>query len=633
MKWVAILLLLGIAQAQGPGFSIRLSPSTLTLPPGGDTAFTLTLEPRGGFTGAVTLRLVGAPAGVGFAVTRLQVASSSPITQGLVLGVDTGVAPGTYNLTLQAESDGQVQTTALTLRVALPTGTLLWTRQFGTDRLDKASALAVDSQGNVLVAGEVVNALPGQAPLGRTDAFLRKYDPNGNPIWTRQFGTGGFDEANALAVDGQGNVLVAGQVEGALPGQIHLGNSDAFLRKYDPNGNPIWTRQFGTSGDEAASALAVDGQGNVLVAGWVTGALPGQTHLGKSDAFLRKYDPNGNPIWTRQFGTDSAETVSALAVDGQGNVLVAGDVAGALPGQTHLGFFDAFLRKYDPNGNPIWTRQFGTGDRDEANALAVDGQGNVLVAGWVAGALPGQTHLGVTDAFLRKYDPNGNPIWTRQFGTDSAETVSALAVDGQGNVLVAGDVAGALPGQTHLGFFDAFLRKYDPNGNPIWTRQFGTGDRDEANALAVDGQGNVLVAGWVAGALPGQTHLGVTDAFLRKYDPNGNPIWTRQFGTDSAETVSALAVDGQGNVLVAGDVAGALPGQTYLGDSDAFLRKYDPNGNPIWTRQFGTSDFDEANALAVDGQGNVLVAGRVGGALPGQAHLGSTDAFLRKYSP
>ena len=221
--------------------------------------------------------------------------------------------------------------------------------------------------------------------------------------------------------------------------------------------------------------------------------------------------------------------------------------------------------------------------------------------------------------------------WIRQFGTSDSDGVSSVAVDGSGNVYVAGRTSGAFPGQTSSGRSDVFVRKYDGSGSELWTRQFGTSGYDSAHDVAVDGSGNVYVAGFTLGAFPGQTSSGAMDVFVRKYDGSGSEIWTRQFGTSDSDEVPRVAADTSGNVYVAGGTENALPGQTFLGYEDAFVRKYDGSGNELWTRQFGTSGYDSAHDVAVDGSGNVYVAGGTTNALPGQTDLGGTDAFLVKF--
>jgi len=394
-------------------------------------------------------------------------------------------------------------------------GSSQWIRQFGTSSSDYANSITVDGQGNSWVAGHTYGALPGQASTGKQDAFVRKYDANGNELWTRQFGTSEIDYANSIAVDGTGNISVAGYTEGSFPGQASSGENDAFVGHYDANGNELWTRQFGTSGNDFAFSTAVDERGNIYVAGSIDGTLPGQASTGKQDAFVRKYDPNGNELWTRQFGTGSLDRAHSITVDGRGNIWVAGYTEGTL-GQASAGDRDAFVRKYDPNGNELWTRQFGTSNSDEANSIAVDDMGSVWVAGDTDGTFPGQSSVGQYDAFVRKYDANGNELWTRQFGTSDLEQVNSIAHE-SGSIWVAGFTMGSLPSQSWSGSADAFVRLYEPNGNELWTYQFGSRDDDRALSIAVDGRGNVWVAGFTNEVLPGQSSAGSYDAFVFKY--------------------------------------------------------------------------------------------------------------------
>ena len=373
---------------------------------------------------------------------------------------------------------------------------------------------------------------------------------------------------------------------GALPGQTSLGETDAYLRKYDGQGKEIWTQQFGTQSEDHGTGVTVDGAGNLYVVGLTRGAFPGHTSLVgiDYDAYLRKYDGDGNELWTRQFGTPRTSSAqgedhaSDVAVDGAGNVYVVGSSSGALPGQTrNRRGNDAYLRKYDRDGNELWTRSFGTQVSAEANGVAIDDAGSVYVVGSTSGALPEQTSMGEDDAFIRKYDTDGNELWTRQSGSRSWDSASGVAVDGAGSVYVVGFTSGALPGQNHIGKNDAYVRKYDSDGNELWTRQFGSRGLDEAYGVAIDEADNIYVAGTTKLSLPGQSNMepvvGGSDVFIRKYDSDGSEVWTNQVGTQKGDAVAGLVVDGAGSLYVVGSTDGAFAGQTNSGSYDTFVLK------------------------------------------------------------
>ncbi len=329
--------------------------------------------------------------------------------------------------------------------------------------------------------------------------------------------------------------------------------------------------------------------------------------------------------WTRQFGTSGQDQVLGIAANRSG-IYLSGVTNRAWPGYTNAGLNDVYVRKFNAGGGHVWTIQFGSAGGDLAYGIAVNSSG-VYVSGTTFGTMPGQTNAGGSDVFVRKYDIDGNELWTRQFGTSSHDFGLGIAADESGIYLV-GHVSGTLPGQTSTGTRDAFVRKYDSDGNEVWTRQFGASNTAEANGVAVDASG-LYVTGGAYGVFPGQSTTGSFDAFVRKYDFDGNEVWTRQFGTSRFDLAHTVAADASG-VYVAGFTQGALPGQTGAGSFDVFVRKFDTDGNEAWTSQFGSTGSDIARSISVAASG-VYVAGYSYGVLPGQTGGGGADAFVRMY--
>jgi hypothetical protein len=375
-----------------------------------------------------------------------------------------------------------------------------------------------------------------------------------------------------------------------------------------------WIRQFGTSNDDQGRAILASGL-SVYVTGWTVGELPGQKKVGRQDSYLRKYDPDGKELWTRQF---------AIGTYSEGRAIAASDAEVYVAGATRD---DAFVRKFDGNGKELWTRQFGTASDadDQVLAIAID-QSGVYLAGSTADVLPGQASAGNADAFVRKYDPEGKELWTRQFGTSSFDQARGIAVNTSG-IYVAGLTVGAMPGATSAGAHDVFVQKYDADGKELWTRQFGTSNLDEVCGIAIDASG-VYVAGTTRGALTGQTGVGGADMFVRKYDAEGNEIWTRQFGTTEYDQARAMSVHGAG-VYVAGWTLGSIPPQASHGMHDALIVRFSTAGETISTHQFGSSNLDDPFGISVDASG-IYVAGLTGGKLPGQKNAGNVDTFVAK---
>lgn len=397
--------------------------------------------------------------------------------------------------------------------------------------------------------------------------------------WVRQYGTNRVEQGNGVAI-AEGNLYVAGDTIGVLPGQTNtnLNDRDAFVSRFDTLGNLTWTRQFGASpaAEDVANAVAADGSG-VYVVGTTRGTLPQQSSVGGFDVFIRKYDANGLELWTRQFGTLATDEGLAVAANASG-VYVVGVVdccaASLIPGQPSFGSSDAFIRKYDGNGNVQWTRQFGTGDRDIAMGVAVDATG-VYVTGETGGALGPPPLGGLRDGFLRRYDLDGTHVWTRQFGSSQNEESHAVAV-GPAGIYVGGRTTGTVGSQSRIGgVWDAYVMLYNTSGAIQWTRQFGTtGDGDDVLSLAASGD-LLLVGGGAGGALPGQTYVGGQDAFIRLYNDAGTELGTRQFGNGGNDFAAGATADLSG-FYVAGGKNGNSLNLTPIGDIDIFVMKVQP---------------------------------------------------------
>jgi uncharacterized delta-60 repeat protein len=390
------------------------------------------------------------------------------------------------------------------------------------------------------------------------------------------------DSANAIAVDRLGNVYVTGY--STLSGPYY----DYATIKYDPNGNQLWAKTYNgpENNYDEAKALAVDDSGNVYVTGqsWGSGSY--------YDYATIKYDPSGNQLWVKRYNgsANSSDYANALAVDGLGNVYVTGYSRGS-------GTSDDYATiKYDPNGNELWVKRYnGPGNNDDrAYSLAVNGLGNVYVTGQSYGS-----GTNYDDYATIKYDPDGNEVWVKRYNGpgDYWDNAHALAVDTLGNVCVTG-VSGS------GGDNDYATIKYDPSGNQLWVKRYNgsANSSDSAKALVVDRLGNVYVTGFSYGSGTGADYATI------KYDPSGNQLWVKRYNgsANSSDYANALAVDGLGNVYVTGECYNSSTNRDYA------TIKYGSNGKQLWVKRYNGSgnDWDNANALAIDRLGNVYVTGQ-----------------------
>ncbi len=397
----------------------------------------------------------------------------------------------------------------------------------------------------------------------------------------------------------------------------------------DPPPPTLWATQFGTTEHDICKAIALDASGNLLTTGFTRGDMAGPNQ-GLHDVFAVKADSVGTVQWVNQLGSNASEIGWGVGIDAAGSAYVTGETGGDLGGMNQ-GAADAFVVKYDSGGTHQWTRQIGTVDSDAAYAIAVDGGGYSHIAGYTYGDLGGPNQGGA-DAFVVRYDSGGTMQWSRQIGTSAWDGAQGIAVDGSGNSYITGGTGGDLA-SPNQGSGDVFIAKYDSGGTVQWSRQIGTSSYDVATGIALDGSGNMWIAGGTDGDLGGPNQ-GARDAFVVKCDSTGTVQWASQIGCAATDEACDVAVDGSGNVYITGWTLGELGGPK-CGRNDAFVAKFDGNGAVVWIRQIGAIGVMgavDSEGIVVDGSGNICIAGSTLGDLGGPSQ-GLSDALIMAIAP
>jgi len=202
-----------------------------------------------------------------------------------------------------------------------------------------------------------------------------------------------------------------------------------------------------------------------------------------------------------------------------------------------------------------------------------------------------------------------------------------VAVSGSA-VYVSGATAGSLDGQANAGLLDGFVAKYSTAGGLAWTRLIGTSLDDRAAGVAAAGS-SVYVVGYAEGPLPGASFAGIYDGFLRSYDSSGKVVWTREFGTFADDRASGVSIC-NGCVDVVGWTRGTLAGAASYGATDVAALRYATNGRFLASAQVGSSANDEGYGIATDSTGTYLVGETAGALATPAAAVGGADAFILK---
>lgn len=356
--------------------------------------------------------------------------------------------------------------------------------------------------------------------------------------WSRTF-SGTSALIGAITTDSNDNVLVGAQ--GSIS---HIFNSKSFLSKFDTAGNQLWEVEFLA---QFINGLVTDEEGNTYTSG--------NFHVGP---WMAKISPDGAELWNRVSVIPEFTSTAGLVLDSEGSFYTTGTVLER--SGSEIIDRNAVLRKVSPEGISVWFNEFGTEADDQGIAIGIDSSDNLYVA---ANTSPTYSESGeeltAGSVILRKFDSSGSQIWTRTIAGSEEVDARGVAVDPDGNIFLGGSTLGQL-GNENFGDYDAFISRWDTNGNLLWTEQFGTGDKDFISSLLI-GEDDVL---YVSGIEGSQSIISQGQGFLRQIDYSGNVIWSRAQQIDgNLHDIREIALDTSQNIYIA-EAIGIIPSEGLL---------------------------------------------------------------------
>lgn len=404
--------------------------------------------------------------------------------------------------------------------------------------------------------------------------------------WIRTWDSQQWDQAEAITTDESNNIYVAGW------SYEWNTNEDFIFAKYDPNGNLVWSRiRNYTSGDQATKIL-YDHQGHIYVAGFVNGSY--STTGGA--LCLMKYSTDGDSLWEFVDFNTSVAQVSAMEMDHDGNIILAGFDGGTMGSAVFVTI------KVDPQGNELWYQTFNNNGPNESNriyGMCIDAANNI----YVTGVCDEWTYF-ATDIFTIKYAPNGDTLWVRQFDSpaNNYDAGWKVLIDQDNNLIVGGQVGTTSPAQT-----DYVILKYDTAGTLLYSKYFnypGPQSFDIFQDLLLDDSGNI----YLLGNSSTNNAQNTVRMELIKFNTNGDTVWTARWGNASGYEPREMVMDAQYNIYITGFYYDSNTNTGYNG----FTISYDMNGHERWENIYTdtANSEQELYALILDSNNDLIVTGR-----------------------
>ncbi|WP_010476899.1 pentapeptide repeat-containing protein [Thermococcus zilligii] len=333
--------------------------------------------------------------------------------------------------------------------------------------------------------------------------------------WAKTYGVG---VANAVALAENGDIIVAGERGG-----------DAFVARLDREGNAKWFKTYGGLEWDEARAVAVAPNGDIIVAGYTY-----SFGAGSADVWVLRLDEDGNIKWQKTYGGSKEDGVRAVALTPNGDIIIAGYTKSFGTGEK-----DVWVLRLDANGNVKWQKTYGGMRKDGARAVALAPNGDIIVAGYYGATDKFGPH---TDVWVLRLDENGNIKWQKTYGRSDHEKARAVALAPNGDIIVAGYTKSFGTGGRAV-----WVLRLDANGNIKWQKTYGGNENDEAHAVAVAPNGDIIVAGYTE-----SFGAGSADVWVLRLDEDGNIKWQKTYGGSDSDRASAVALAPNGDIIVAG---------------------------------------------------------------------------------
>ncbi|MFK8037021.1 MAG: T9SS type A sorting domain-containing protein [Crocinitomicaceae bacterium] len=408
-----------------------------------------------------------------------------------------------------------------------------------------------------------------------------------------------------------------------------------------------WARRVNGIANDYVSDIFVDDSSNTYITGRSKLAVIFEdpinpispTWYGHTDAFIAKYDKDGNLLWANQGGSPEPDWGWGVVADNSGNTYYTGEFSDtAVFGNDTLycnGVRDVFIAKLDQNGNFIWSKSFGGSLTDKGQDIEMDNSGNLYITGFIGNEVNiGGTIIGTNTAqngYIIKLDTAGNYIHAKEIAPNYSSGYH-LKSDDNGHMYLTGETrydnyfSNLLVQGPGYSWRDAFLVKFDTTLQAIWVKT-GAGPFHNIGESVAVSDNYVYMTGAFSGyadfsgttvtsngqGTTSTTHNAGRDIFIAKYDFSGNLIWVKSFGGIGYDYGFGIDVTSDDHIYVGGSFRDTVMFEnTQLvaqEGPDMFFIRLDSQGDMVWIKQQSGSLVDQCYALALDEHENLYAGG------------------------
>ncbi|MBI3518622.1 MAG: T9SS type A sorting domain-containing protein [Bacteroidetes bacterium] len=326
-------------------------------------------------------------------------------------------------------------------------GSVQWKKTLGGTSLDDIMSIIETSDGGYITVGRTYSEdgdISGfHHSINTTDCWVVKLNSAGVVQWKKALGGTGSEEGRQI-IETTNGYMIAGS-SSSNDGDVASnhgsgGTHDYWLVNMDGNGNIIWEKTYGGSGDDMAFCIEKTTDGAFIVGGIATSADGDvSVHNGTGFAYncwLMKINSAGTIKWEKSFSTTSYTDPSSIKQTPDKGFVISGRSGNV----GSLATFDALVMKVDSVGNLQWKKTFGGTQKDEFTGIVVTSNNNYIIAGTTDSNNGDISHFmgGISDAWIIKLDTNGNIINQKTYGGSGDDGFASIQKTTDNSIIVAG---------------------------------------------------------------------------------------------------------------------------------------------------------------------------------------------------
>ncbi|GGG18215.1 hypothetical protein GCM10011323_23020 [Pontibacter amylolyticus] len=451
--------------------------------------------------------------------------------------------------------------------------TKLWDKTLGGTGYDALYSMTTTPDGGYLLGGRSSSGLGGdktEGSRGGEDFWVVKLNADGSKVWDKRFGGSKDDYLMSLTVASDGGYLLGGlsssDIGGDKTGALK-GAYDFWVVKIDTDGNKVWDRTYGGSGDDQLISIAPTLDGGYFLGGMSSSGIGGdksEASRGGGDYWVMKINAVGDKIWDKTLGGASFDDFASLVTTPDGGCLLGGTSTTGIGGdksEESKGNEDYWIVKLSANGNKEWDKTIGGGGYDKLYSLIVTPDNGYLLGGASNSASGGdktEGSRGSEDFWVVKLDVAGTKLWDKRYGGSRGEGVSTLIATQDGGYLLSGPTTSGKGGDKTDGFggpYDFWVVKIKSDGSKEWDKSLGGSGSDVPLSLINTTDNNYLIGGVSNSAADGD----------KTEDAKGDhDFWVIKLGVDaieepnSAPTAILLSKNHINENNAIGDIIGTL---------------------------------------------------------------------------